>query len=227
MEEAQEYGDSEENTQSQDKIEKSEFEALKAEIEALKTQQFYSQNNQAKEEPKTPQFSAEDLKAFQQNPELLARWIQNQAVEAKNEIKKESQKQVWDTRAYEKFPLLKDDKEFAKKVTSQMREMISQREYGKDDPMLLYRAAQIAAAEYAQATPKRNVPQNQHSSVESRSNTNTQRDMSSKSKIDNNDPRVKMAQAMGIQGEKLEKFKAQLGPHIPSNRAPKMRSVGR
>jgi hypothetical protein len=94
--------------------------------------------------------------------------------------------------------------------------------------MLLYRAAQIAAAEYAPASPKRSgaSSSNTQTSVESR--VHVQREgSSSRSKIENNDPRVKMAQAMGIEGDKLEKFKSQLGPYVATNRVPKMRSVGK
>lgn len=229
MDEDQNYGEDVENI-AQDQIAeepkvelKSELDALKAELEAIKTQQFYTQT-QVKEEPKAPQFTAQDIEAFQKNPALLAQWLQKQTVEATSEIKKEAQKQVWDSRAYEKFPVLKTDEAFKKRVTAQMREFIAQKEYGKDDPMLLYRAAQIVAADYAPQAKK--AQSNTQTSVESRVQSQS-RDSQVKSKISNNDPRVRMAMAMGIQGEKLESFKAKLGPYVPSSRMPKMRSLSK
>jgi len=216
----QNYGDDTENvtqeTQNQPDL-SAEFAAMRAELESLKSQQFVQQQAQAPQAQKAPQLTAEQAQALRDNPELMANWLQSQAETAKNEIRKESSKQIWDTRTYDKFPLIKTDKEFSKRVTQQMREMISQGEYGKDDPMLLYRAAQIAAAEYVPARSSASKNAQSQSSIESRQ-TMSRQDNVSKAKIDDNDPRLHFAKVLGLTGDKLKKFKDSLPAYTPSQR---------
>lgn len=220
MDEENQYGDSQEETSQESTQNKpdfsAEFAAMKAELESLKSAQFAQSQDRTPviEQKQVPQLTAEQAQALKDNPALMASWLQAQAETAKNEIRKESAKQVWDKKTYDKYPLLNTDKEFGKRVTTQMREMISQGEYGKDDPMLLYRAAQIAAAEYI---PTRNASKSSQgmSSVESRQ---TNRGDAPKTKIDDNDPRLQFAKVLGLTGDKLAKFKAGLSAYVPSQR---------
>lgn len=222
-EEAQENAESVDNTSQQTQQTmpdfSAEFAALKAEFESLKSQQF-AQQTKPVQQAQAPKLTAEQAQALKENPELMAQWLEAQAVQAKNEIRKESSKQIWDRRTEEKYPLLKTDKEFQKRVTAQMREMTAQGEYGNDDPMLLYRATQIAASEYIPAKSSA-TRSSGPTSVESR--MTSQRSESVKPKIDDNDPRVQFAKVLGISGAKLDKFKAQLGPYTPTQRRPTRR----
>lgn len=211
LEEGQEKSSEENNRQDYS----AEFASLKAELESLKSQQFASVQAQTPKEP-SQIITIEQANALKDSPEMFAKWMQMQAETAKNEIRKESSKQIWDKKTEEKFPLINTDKEFKNRVSSQMREMVTQGEYTKDDPMLLYRAAQIAASEYTVSNKSFNKGNSSPSSVDSRHST--ARMDAPKVKIDDNDPRVQFAKVLGIKGDKLIKFKAQLGPYVTSQR---------
>jgi hypothetical protein len=206
MEDTQEIGDvTENNAQDKNRLAE-EVAALKAQIEALSANQFQA-NNSVQPEQEDVQLTPEQAAAFQANPALFANWMKLQASGMKNEIRQESQKHIQDAKAYEKFPLLNTDKDFQKRVTNQMREMISQKEYTKNDPMLLFRASQIVAAEYAPA--RSNASKSAMSSVESRM-TGQQSRQQTGPKIGDDDQQIRFAKLMGIEGAKLEKFRAQL-----------------
>jgi hypothetical protein len=220
MEDDQNYGDDAENvaqgTQNQTDL-SAEFAAMRAELEAMKSQQYVQQQAAQAPEPQIPQLTAEQAQALKDNPALMASWLQSQAENAKQEIRKESSKQVWDRRTEDKFPLIKTDKEFQKRVTAQMREMTAFGEYKKDDPMLLYRATQIAASEYVPNRSNASKNAQSQSSIESRQ-TMSRQDAGTKTKIDENDPRLHFAKVLGLTGEKLKKFKEGLGPYVASQR---------
>lgn len=207
----------EESQETQKKIVSTEeFNDVKSELEFLKNQ-LVQQNTarEIKQEAQAQTITPEQLQQFQANPALLAGWLKAQTEQAKNEIRSESQKELWDKRAEEKFPLIKTDKIFAQKVSQQIREFTQNGEYKKNDPMLVYRAAQIVSTEYA---PKpQQSPKNYQTSAEGR--TSTVRESSGgKTKIDDNDPRMQFAKLLGITGPKLEKFKSQLGPYVEPQR---------
>jgi hypothetical protein len=195
-----------------------ELSSLKDELAELKTAnaQFLAglQKPQQKEEKS---FSDAEIQQFAQNPALAAKWFKEQAEQAKAEIRKETQKASWDKNAEEKFPALKTNKDFQKRVISQMREMMAQGEYTADNPMLLYRAAQIASSEFVQKPEANRSQANQLSSVESRG-VRSSMDQG-KPKIADNDPRVNFLRMMGVNdAKKIEKFKSQLPPYVRSER---------
>lgn len=192
-----------------------EFSSLKEELAELKAanSQLIAGLTQKKEPEKT--LSDSDIQRFTQDPASMARWVKEEAEKAKAEIRKETQKQTWDRQAEDKFPALKTNKDFQKRVVSQMREMMAQGEYTADNPMLLYRAAQIVSSEFAQKPEAKNQS-NFATSVESRMGRSVD---SAKPKISDNDPRVNFLRLMGItDAKKIEKFKSQLSPYMPSQR---------
>jgi len=196
-----------------------DVDALKEEMAFLKEQLLAKKQTQ---EAEAPTFTAAQLQQFQANPALLAQWLQDQTKQSVSQIKNESAKATWDKRAEDKFPLIKTDKDFQKKVASQIRELTLNGEYTKDNPMLVYRAAQLASMEYAPKTQAKEQKQFT-TSAEGRGSTVRDSGSASKTKISDNDPRVNFAKLLGITGPKLEKFKATLPEYVPTQRKPARR----
>lgn len=190
-----------------------DFDAVKDELAFLKEQLAAQKQPQAAE---APAFTAAQLQQFQQNPALLAQWLQDQTKQSVSAIKNESAKAVWDKRAEDKFPLIKTDKDFQKKVARQIAELKSNGEYTADNPMLVYRAAQLASMEYQPKVATKEQKQFT-TSVEGRGSVERQ-SSGSKPKISDNDPRLHFAKLLGITGPKLDKFKAGLTEYVPTQR---------
>lgn len=181
------------------------------------------QKNAPKETvPQQASFTAEQIQALQQNPALLAQFIEQQTNKSVSLIKNESAKSLWDSRAQEKFPLLKTDKDFQKKVGTRMSEL--KYDLGDDHPKLLYLATELAASEYkpkAQSQQSEKTREHQTSVEPSRSRTS--RESQSGSKNYDNDPRLVFAKLAGGDSDpkKLEAFKKrldELGPYQQTTR---------
>jgi hypothetical protein len=195
------------------------FEALAQDLAFIK-QQLGTKAKTEVQEIVEPELSAADLQRFQQDPTLLAAWMKKQTEKAKNEIKQESQKELYDRRAEEKFPLLKTDRDFQKKVATQINELISTGEYTRNNPMLVFRAAQLAAAEYQPKTVSNKDSRSFQTSAEGRSSVPRESGLG-KTKITDDDPRYRFAKAAGLEGKQLERFKArlqELGPYQRTER---------
>jgi hypothetical protein len=218
MNESQNYGEEQETFEQAEETatggKANEIEELKGDIsyikELLMQKTAPATQTVAKDDI---EIDASTLERFKADPSELIKYIKNTAEKSKLEIKKEAAKQSWDRQAEEKFPLIKTNKDFQKKVASQIREFTQTGEYSKDDPMLVYRAAQIVSAEFATQNRSNRESQNFTTSAEGR--TSVSRESSTqKTKISDNDPRVNFAKLMGVSGEKLERFKSQLGPYV-------------
>lgn len=195
------------------------IESLSADLAFIKQKLMASDKPTVNTQSSEPEFTQADLERFRQDPTLIAKWLMSQTERAKNEIKKESQKEIWDRKAEEKFPLIKSDKEFQRKVAQQINELTSTGEYTRDNPMLVFRAAQLAAAEYQPRASAKNESRNFQTSAEPR--TSNPRDTGAKFKVSEDDPRLRFALAAGFQGKQLERFKArlqELGPHQRTER---------
>lgn len=222
MDETQNYGDEHETFTQDDQTSTSQERST--EIDSLKEDLSYikdlltQKNVQAAPVAKTSdiQLDAATLERFKNDPTALVKFIKDQTESSKLEIKKEAAKQSWDRRAEEKFPLIKTNKDFQKKVSAQIREFTSTGEYSSEDPMLVYRAAQLVSAEFA-PQQQRQSDKGFMTSAEGRSNVSRE-SSTSKPKISDNDPRVNFAKLLGIDGTRLEKFKSQLGPYVAPTR---------
>ncbi len=169
-----------------------------------------------------PQETAELLE-LAKDPAKFAAYIQQQTAQAKQEIRKESQKEIWDKKAYEDYPVLKTDKVFEAEVKKQMREFVNNGEYQPDNPMLIYRSAQIVASKLNKS-PSQGLRRTQGQMTSEAPSQRSRGPGQSQSsvKIPDNDPRLIWGRDVyGIKGESLEKFKKELvdlGPHKPSER---------
>jgi hypothetical protein len=217
MNETQNYGEEQETFEQADDTATSgkanEIEELRGDISYIKELLMQKSAPVAQTVTKNDvEIDAHTLERFKADPNELIKYIKNTAETSKLEIKKEAAKQSWDRQAEEKFPLIKTNKDFQKKVASQIREFTQTGEYSKDDPMLVYRAAQIVSAEFA---PQARSRESQNFTTSAEGRTSVSRESSTqKTKISDNDPRVNFAKLMGVSGEKLEKFKSQLGPYV-------------
>lgn len=202
-----------------------ELENLKEEIFQLKNSQsqLIAALKQPKEEKKLP--DANQLAALGKDPAALAAWLQQQTEESKKEIRRESQKEIYDRKAYEDFPVLKTDKVFQAEVQKQMKEFVGTGEYRPEDPMLIYRAAQIVAGKVKSTETKKQSTGTQLTSEAPgvRSKTVT----SSQTKVSDTDPRVVFAKALGFEGKRLEAFKADLVTNYGTYVAPVSKQKGR
>lgn len=157
------------------------------------------------------------LAELSKDPAAAANYIQSLIAEGKNEIVRESQKEIQDRKAEQDFPILKTDPKFRAEVLKQMNEFIKTGEYAPNSPMLTYRAAQIVAGKLGKTESKKQSSANFTSEAPAtRSKTTTTQ---GQNKIPDNDPRVVMAKMLGIEGKRMEKFKSELdGPYVPKPR---------
>lgn len=197
------------------------MDALAQDMAFIKQQLLSKTTKVEAQESAEPELTAADLQRFAQDPTLLPAWLKKQTERAKHEIKQESQKELYDRRAEEKYPLLKTDRDFQKKVAAQINELVSTGEYTRSNPMLVFRAAQLAASEYQPKTAQaKDSNRNFQTSAEGRTSAPRESGLG-KTKISDDDPRFRFAKAAGLEGKQLERFKArlqELGPYQRSER---------
>lgn len=196
---------------TQDKEDK--VSLLQAQIDALKEQNLLLKNT-ALQQPahqSAPKQSAQEidqatLEALGKNPAALVSFV-NQKIEAgMGNIQKQNLKTHFDSKVYEEFPALKTNVQFNEATKAQMRELVSNGEYDAQHPMLVYRAAQLAAAKIPQ---QRTQERTRDTSVAPSHQRGTTR--SSSGTIKNNDPRLAFAVAANLKDpKKLAEFKKNL-----------------
>lgn len=155
----------------------------------------------------TPEMDAAMLEQLGKNPAALVSFV-NQKIDAgMNSIQKQNLKQHLDAKVYEEFPALKTNAQFTEAVKTQMRELVTNQEYDAQHPMLVYRAAQLAAAKVP--TTSSQVTRQRDTSVAPSGQRGTHR--SSAGTIKNNDPRLAFAVAARLTDpKKLAEFKKNL-----------------
>lgn len=153
--------------------------------------------------------SPEVAKAIKDNPEMLMQFVQQQVDGAKKEFQGTVQRTDWDRRAETEFPALKTDKGFQQSVQKHAADLMAGGEFNKDSPRLIYMASKLAAAEYK---PQKVV--NKGDGEPSGLAPTGHSGAAGKNRIADTDPRVQIALAAGFSGERLEKFKATLGPRV-------------
>jgi hypothetical protein len=132
------------------KVRRADLEDIHIQLEELRSMQMArGQTRQAppsaqpRFEDEAPSIPAEVVS----DPAKLAAYIKKTTEmatqKATKAIANESQKTTWDKKAEQDFPL--GDAAFNKAVKSQIREMTATGEYSPDNPMLVYRAAQLAS----------------------------------------------------------------------------------
>lgn len=188
-----------------------ELRSLKAEIAALK-----ASGNGATTTAKSDEDYLDDdmAKRIAQDPKLAAQWIKRQAEKAKRDVESTAQKNLWDAETVRKYPAIQTDKRFQGLVQQKVNELVASGEYANNSPRLVFRAAQLAALEHKFSSVSEGK-QTKATSVDGarpaagmRSQVNG--GQQPKAQIADNDPRVVVARAMGIRGEKMKKFKEHL-----------------
>jgi hypothetical protein len=172
---------------------------------------------------KEPELTEEQLKAFASNPQLLTKFLSNQVEASTRKIQNEAKKAQYDAKAYDEHPALKTNKEFQKAVISKMNELIGADGYTQDSPMLLYRAAQLAAVQVGRGdmTSKRTA-----ADTTSAEPSQIRQNRQGSTKIDDNDPRVVFARMTGqLSKEKIEAFKKELTPYVAPERVKERRLI--
>lgn len=208
--------ESESQTQQVDPLE-AKFAALQEQIAGL--QGLLAKQAAPKEEATKPKLSKDQLAAIAKDPELLGQFVQAELSNTKAELNRQQQKVHYDKLAEERFPALKNNRELQQKVAQKMKEMVEiTGEYSYESPTLLLRAAEIVAPTFGGLMDGKKKLETSSTLDVNQGSMNRQR-QTQRSKVDDNDPRLRFAQLFGITDpKKLEAFKNQLGPYKPTER---------
>lgn len=143
-------------------ITKADFEALKSQNEAMFNELKQLQASQTKVPEVKPLTKEEFAKLLQDDPQSAIEYaVSNKISDAVGKVDKnltaKQQAAYFDQKASVDFPLIEKDKKFQDLVKSETRTLIEAGMH-KDSPMLVYKAAEIAALKYtgAQTTIKAN-----------------------------------------------------------------------
>lgn len=189
MEEVDEQGIEESSSDSRYEMLESKLSSLEETNNQLLQ---YLQSQSKQQETRKPEYkmSPEQAAQFASNPEALASFIQEQAAQASQQIAVTSARTEWDSKAKKEFPIDSDVK-FQKAVLSEMRDLINNGEFSRNSPTLMYRAAQIASMKYRGAGKPKQTRTEKPTSISSSGNAHTENVKSDRSKISDDDPRVR------------------------------------
>lgn len=197
-------------------------ESLNEKLEMLQVQMNNFLSAMTPTQKKEQGLTQAKVAEMRDNPEAIAQFIQSETQKAIGQITQDSKKQHWDRKAEEDFPALNTDKAFKQQVIQKMRELKANDGYTDDNPMLVYRAAELVGSKMAKVTPKTSAKDAFTSEEPSRGISRTTSGQA-KSKIADSDQRVVFAKLLGIKGDKLEKFKSQLPQEFTPQRKPARR----
>lgn len=137
---------------------RAEIESLKQYNEQLlnKLSSIEANLNKPKEAEITPE---QYQQLFQTNPAKAIELAVDKTVKThlgtfEKNIETKTNKQYYDSKTESEFPLIKTDKQFQREVSDKVKELVGTGEYHKDSPTLVWRAAQLAAANYAVKKPQ-------------------------------------------------------------------------
>lgn len=152
-----------------------ELESLKAMNQDLLTK--VSQIVTPPEATKKPLTKEEFAELFKEHPDqaidlALENKVSERVTQIEHKLNTKQQREYFDRKAQQDFPPLEKDAEFQKKVKAKVAELVSEGEYVKDSPKLVYRACQLASMEYKEK-PKATEPER---SISSEAPTNVKRD---------------------------------------------------
>lgn len=156
--------------------------SLRGELESLKAinQDLLVKFNKIvtpDEAPKKQLTKEEFAELFKNSPDqaidlALENKVSERVSQIETKLNAKQQREFYDRKAQQDFQLLEKDAEFQKKVKAKVAELVSDGEYVKESPKLVYRACQLASMEYKEK-PK---PVEQERSISSEAPTNVKRD---------------------------------------------------
>lgn len=195
------------------------FNVLETQIEELRMtnnellEHIRSFSAQKEQKPQA-ELSPEQVQRLSADPANLARFISDSTEKATSKVRSEIEKERWDEKAFSNYPMLQNDQKFRQEVKRQMQELISGREYTKDSPKLLFRAAQLAGAKFGDGNVNKTTHSSSKETSMAPSSAKIVSSSSSKSKISDDDPRIRFHMMMkpNVTKEELERFKGSLSP---------------
>lgn len=128
------------------------LQSLEDKIERLLAMNAAKGNESASTVDTKPKLTKEQLKALQENPEMLVEILDSHAKKVTQDVQGQLQQSHWDTKAYKDFPSLNNDKKFESLVTKEIQTLVATGAMSKDHPQLLYHAARLASANYKPAS---------------------------------------------------------------------------
>lgn len=229
LDEAQ--GASEETTETQSETQGSEsqaqkewaskedFQSLKSQNELLMQQmQHFMKSLAPKETPVA--VTKEEAESLAADPKKIGQFIDQKLSQATQKLTEDQKRSSYDAKAEAEFPALKTDEKFKKEVLAQAQELILSDGLSQSHPMLIYRAAQLAAAKRALTQGNQSGQKGGQSSMVTSADPNgvRPRAQGGASKIDDNDPRIRAAKTLGLDEKQIKKLKENLPPYKPSER---------
>jgi hypothetical protein len=197
-------------------------ENLSEKLEMLQTQMQNFVAAMTPQQKKEQGLTQAKIAEMRDDPAAIAQFIQSETQKAIGQITQDSKKQHWDRKAEEDFPALNTDKAFKQQVIQKMRELKANDGYTDDNPMLVYRAAELVGSKMAKV-PAKSTSKDAFTSEEPSRGVTRGTTGQTKSKISDNDQRVVFAKLLGIKGDKLEKFKTQIPQEFTPQRKPARR----
>lgn len=210
----------------QDKI--SRLESSIYEIKDLISKQV--QGGAGKSAAESVEVTDEQALQLAKDPAKLANFIQSKINEGLATFNKNVASKSWDDKAYDEYPVLKEDKKFQDAVKKEIQDLIASGDMTKSSPRLVYVATQLAASKHGFAKKSATSSQQQSrsggaTSLPANSGAGASRG-SSKSSVADNDPRLVLAQKLGWSKERLDSYKEKLaGKETKRINIPKGRSI--
>ncbi len=208
--------DDTDGTESKTQDVEDKYKTLRAEMDALKEQnsQLLSKITDRpayqapREEPKARQgIDEQALMELGKNPKALVEYVNNSIQSGLSTVNNAQLRNQFESKLNEEFPALKTNKKFEEATISQIRELVATGEYTADNPRLVYRAAQLAAAKMGDM--KKTEQPNRETSLGVSNTRGVTR--GSSTTIKDNDPRLAFAVQAGMTDPKeLAKFKKTL-----------------
>lgn len=169
--------------------------------------------------------------ALAKDPAKLAQFIQSKINEGLSTFNKNVASKSWDDKAYDEYPVLKDDRKFQDAVKKEIQDLIASGDMTKNSPRLVYVATQLAASKHGFSRKSVSSGNNQQrsggaTSLPASSMGSGGSRSSQKSGISESDPRLVLAQKLGWSKERLDAYKEKLvGKETKRINIPKGRSI--
>lgn len=211
-------------------VSRDELDSMASQLEEIRALNYQLMSKFAETQGSTTTTSQKhvevDAASLAADPQKIAEFIKSQTDKAVKQVSEVSQKEIWDTKASKDFPLIETDNNFRAQVIAQMKDFVSSGEYSSTHPRLLFRAAELVASRNAtkastMATKSKDSDERE-TSIAPSSDSATISTTRNKSKVLDNDPRVRFYKLFKKDATKedIERFKnSQLEGYDNSRRA--------
>lgn len=195
-------------------VSRDELDSMASQLEEIRALNYQLMSKMSERDTVTTTTAQNRVEVDATDPQKIAEFIKSQTDKAVKQVAEVSQKEIWDTKASKDFPLIETDKNFRAQVIAQMKDFVSSGEYSSTHPRLLFRAAELVASRNAtkastMATKSKDTDERE-TSIAPSSDTATISSSRNKSKILDNDPRVRFYKLFKKDATKedIERFKS-------------------